>query len=140
MFAKQVTVGGRRATVLGVVLGQREGSLIEAALTSAQRLGDSAAAALRVVSVLPAGSRVLTASAPDSRQTSAVTAGALREIGWGGLALPVQVVMRPAMTRLRMGERMATVAVRGLNAVATSAVATRSIGGPSLGWRLRHLL
>ncbi len=140
MFAKRVTVGGRRLTVLGVVLGQREGSLIEAALTSAQRLGDSAAAALRMVSVLPAGTRVLTASAADGRRTSAVTVGALREIGWGGLTLPIQVVVRPAMNRLRMGEPMATVAVRGLSAVTTNAVATRSIGGPSLGWQLRHLL
>ena len=44
VFAKRVTTGGRRLTVLGVVLGQREGSLIESALASAQRLGDSAAA------------------------------------------------------------------------------------------------
>ena len=43
VFAKQVMIDGRRLTVLGVVLGQRGGSLIDAALTSAERLGDSAA-------------------------------------------------------------------------------------------------
>ncbi|MGH2865818.1 MAG: D-alanyl-D-alanine carboxypeptidase family protein, partial [Solirubrobacteraceae bacterium] len=43
MFAKRVTVAGRRLTILGVVLGQREGALVEAAVLSARRLGDSAA-------------------------------------------------------------------------------------------------
>jgi D-alanyl-D-alanine carboxypeptidase (penicillin-binding protein 5/6) len=140
VFAKQTTVDGRRLLVLGVVLGQREGSPIEAALTSAQRLGDSVAAGLRVETVLPAGTSVLSASSADGRRTTAVTAGALRAIGWGGATLPVQVLARPAMTRLRAGEPMATVAVRGAGAGSTGAVATRSVGGPSLGWRLRHLL
>jgi serine-type D-Ala-D-Ala carboxypeptidase (penicillin-binding protein 5/6) len=140
VFAKRVRIDGRRLTVLGVVLGQRGGSLIEAALTSAQQLGDSAAAALRVETVIPAGTTVLTASAADARRATAVTAGALREIGWAGLALPVWVLARPAMARLRSGERMATVSVRGIRAATTSAVATDSVGGPSLGWRLRHLL
>jgi serine-type D-Ala-D-Ala carboxypeptidase (penicillin-binding protein 5/6) len=148
VFAKRVTLGGRRLTVLGVVLGQREGALIESALVSAQRLGDSAAAALRVQTVLPAGTRVLSASSVDGRGTSAVTAGPLRELGWGGLVLPVRVLARPAMTHLRKGETMATVVVRDGSAVgagrvaaggATSAVSTHAVGGPSLGWRLRHL-
>ena len=144
MFAKRTAVGGRGVTVLGVVLGQREGALIESALQSAQRLGDSTAAGLRLETVLPAGTSVLSASTTDGRGTTAVTAGALRAIGWGGLTLPVRVLERPAMTRLRAGVPMAGVAVGGaaasVNGGATSAVAMRSVGGPSLEWRLRHLL
>jgi len=144
VFAKRTTVGGRALTVLGVVLGQREGALIESALLSAQRLGDSAAADLRVQTVLPAGTSVLRASSADGRFTTAVTASALRAIGWGGLALPVHVVARPAMRRLRAGEPMASVTVGGTGgsgiASTTSAVAMRAAGGPSLGWRLGHLL
>ncbi len=139
VFARRVTVGGRWLKVLGVVLGQRKGSLVEAALASAQRLGYSVAAALRVKTVLPAGTRVLSASSADGRHTVAATVGALREIGWGGLTLPVEVVARPAMARLQAGERMATVAIRGESAVRTTAVAMGSVGGPSLGWRLLHL-
>jgi D-alanyl-D-alanine carboxypeptidase (penicillin-binding protein 5/6) len=139
VFAKQVTIGGRRTMVLGVVLGQREGSLIEAALTSAQRLGDSAAAGLRLETVLPAGTSVLSASSADGRRTTAVTAGTVRAIGWGGATLPVQVLVRPTMKRLRAGEPMATVVVTGASAGGTSVVAMRSVGGPSLGWRVRHL-
>jgi serine-type D-Ala-D-Ala carboxypeptidase (penicillin-binding protein 5/6) len=140
VFAKQIVIAGRRLTVLGVVLGQREGSLIEAALAVGEQLGNSAAASLRVETALPAGTRVLSARSSDGRRTTAVTAGALRQLGWGGLTLPVGVVVRPAMTRLRAGEAMATVTVRGERTGATSAVASRSVAGPSLGWRLRHLL
>jgi len=140
VFAKRVTIGRRRLMVLGVVLGQREGSLIEAALASAQRLGDSAAAGLHVETVLPAGTSVLSASSVDGRRTTAVTTGALQAVGWGGVTLPIQVVARPAMKRLRAGEQMASVAVRGSGEAGASAVAMSSVGGPSLSWRLRHML
>jgi D-alanyl-D-alanine carboxypeptidase (penicillin-binding protein 5/6) len=139
VFAKRVTADGRRLMVLGVVLGQREGALIESALASAQRLGDSAAVALRVETALPAGTQVLSASSVDGRATTAVTAGTLRELGWGGLELPVHVLARPAMTHLHAGEAMATVAVQGGSAGTISAVSARAVAGPSLGWRLRHL-
>jgi D-alanyl-D-alanine carboxypeptidase (penicillin-binding protein 5/6) len=139
VFAKRVTAGGRRLTVLGVVLGQREGALIESALGSAERLGDSAAASLRVETALPAGTRVLSASSVDGRATTAVTAGTLRELGWGGLELPVHVLARAAMTHLHAGEAMATVAVQGGGAGARNVVSVRAVAGPSLDWRLRHL-
>jgi D-alanyl-D-alanine carboxypeptidase (penicillin-binding protein 5/6) len=141
VFAKRVTIGDRRLMMLGVVLGQQGSSLIEAALASAGLLGNSAAASLRVATVLPVGTDVLSASAADGRGTRGVTGGALREIGWGGLRLPVHIVVSPSMRTLRAGESMATVAIRGgASAVRTRAVAMRSVGGPSLGWRLRHLL
>lgn len=47
LFAKEIEVDGRTLTVLGAVLGQREGDLVEAALASAKRLGASVAAAVR---------------------------------------------------------------------------------------------
>jgi D-alanyl-D-alanine carboxypeptidase (penicillin-binding protein 5/6) len=140
VFAKQARIDGRRLTVLGVVLGQREGSLIDAALTSAERLGDSAAASLREETALPAGTNVLRAISADGRQTTAVTARSLHEIGWGGQKIRVHVDIDPAKSRLRAGEAMATVSIPGARVVDTSALATHAVGGPSLGWRLRHLL
>jgi D-alanyl-D-alanine carboxypeptidase (penicillin-binding protein 5/6) len=140
VFAKRVTAAGRRLTVLGVVLGQRAGSLIEAGLAAGRALGDSAAAALRAETALPAGTSVLSGSTADGRRTTAATQGALREVGWGGLALPVQVLVRHSVALPRAGERMATVAVVGSSPVSTAALATHSLGAPSLGWRLRHLL
>jgi D-alanyl-D-alanine carboxypeptidase (penicillin-binding protein 5/6) len=140
VFAKRVAISGRRLTVLGVVLGQRAGPPINAALTSAQRLANSAADALGVETVLPAGTSVLSASSADGGRTTVTTAGALREVAWPGLALHVEVVVRPSVTRLRAGERIATVAVGGAGAAMTGALAMRSLGAPSLGWRLQHLL
>ena len=132
VFAKRVTVGGRRLTVLGVVLGQHYGSPIEAALASARRLGDSAAAALRVETVLPAGTSVLAASTAYGHRTTAATEQPLSEIGWAGLRLPVQVLVSPTATRRpRAGQRMATVAVQGASTTATGAVATHTLAGPS---------
>ncbi len=140
VFAKRVSAAGRRLTVLGVVLGQHGGSLIDAALASARRLGDSAAGAVRAETVLPSGTSVLSASTADGRRVTATTAATLREVGWGGLAIPVRVVLRRGLPKPRAGQRMATVAVRGSSAVSTAALATRSLGTPSLGWRLRHLV
>jgi D-alanyl-D-alanine carboxypeptidase (penicillin-binding protein 5/6) len=141
MFAKRVTVGGQRVTILGVVLGQREGSLVEAALASARRLGDSLAAALRLETVLPAGTGVLRARDADGNGTAIATAEALREVGWGGLELPVRVtVTRPLPTRLRPGQALARVSLDSASAPQSAAVAVRAVGGASLGWRLRHLL
>jgi len=47
LFAKRIHVDGRTVTMLGAVLGQRDGDLVEAALASARRLAASAAAAVR---------------------------------------------------------------------------------------------
>ena len=141
MFAKRVTIAGQRLTVLGVVLGQRDGSLIEAALSSARRLGDSVAASLRVETLLPAGTSVLSASDADGHRTTIATSAALREVGWGGLELPIRVaVAQPTVARLRAGEPVATVAVASAGAAVTAAVAAHAVGGASLGWRLAHLL
>jgi D-alanyl-D-alanine carboxypeptidase (penicillin-binding protein 5/6) len=140
VFAKRVLAAGRRLTVLGVVLGQRGGSLIEAALASARALGDSAASAVRAETVLPSGTSVLSGSTADGRRLTATTAATLREVGWGGLTVPVRVVLGRELSRPQAGERMATVVVLEPSAVSTAALATRSLGAPSLGWRLRHLV
>ena len=63
---------------------------------------------------------------------------ALRELGWGGLELPVHLLARPTMTHLHAGEAMATVAVQGGSAGAISAVSTHAVAGPSLGAYLVH--
>ena len=138
VFAKQVAIDGRTVTVLGVVLGQHEGSPIDAALASARALGDTAAATLRTQVLIPAGTSVLSASSTGARRTTVVTSRALRGIGWPGLTLPVQVdIGRPkAKTQLTAGEPLAVVTVRGAR---TRAVTTHSLGRPSLGWRIQHL-
>jgi D-alanyl-D-alanine carboxypeptidase (penicillin-binding protein 5/6) len=47
LFARRIEVGGHERTVLGAVLGQRQGDLIPAALASARTLAASVTAAIR---------------------------------------------------------------------------------------------
>jgi D-alanyl-D-alanine carboxypeptidase (penicillin-binding protein 5/6) len=140
VFAKQITVAGRHLTVLGAVLGQHQGLPVEAALAAARRLGDSLAAAVHLAVVVPAGTRVLSASSADGRHTTAVTATALRQIGWGELRLPVGLTVHVPPTGPRAGEPIGTVSVAGVAPASSAAVSVRGIGAPSLGWRLTNLL
>jgi D-alanyl-D-alanine carboxypeptidase (penicillin-binding protein 5/6) len=140
VFAKRATVAGRRLLILGVVLGQRQGSLIPAALASAQRLGDSVTAALRDGTVVPAGARVLLARGVDGRPAGVVVTRALHEIGWGGLVVPVTVAVGARPRSLVAGQQLATVSLGAGSSGSSRAVAAAAISPPSLGWRLRHLL
>lgn len=140
VFAKRVRIAGHRLTVLGAVLGQREGSLIPAALASARALGDSAAGAIHMSTVIPAKARALMAEGADGQKTAVLTSAALKEIGWGGLKMGVKVTSAPVGSRLHSAQPVAVVTVDGPIKVATSAITERSIAQPSLVWRLGHML
>jgi D-alanyl-D-alanine carboxypeptidase (penicillin-binding protein 5/6) len=140
MFAKHIVVAGRPLTVLGVVLGQRDGPLVEAALASAQRLGDSAAATVHLETALGGGAQVLDVSAGDGQHTIARTARPLRTLGWPGLELHVAIGLMPTPRQVHKGERLGTITIDGTEQSSTAALAAGSITGPSLGWRLRHVL
>ena len=139
VFARRVEVGGRSLIVLGTVLGQRQGEYVDAALTSARRLVDSVAGSLKLRTALPAGAAVLSARNADGDHVTVATRRPLREVGWPGMRLPVRVQMRPAPDELSAGEQVGTVTVRGPAARRTVVVASASLGGPSLAWRLKHL-
>lgn len=148
VFAKRTTVAGRHLTILGAVLGQREGSYVPAALAAARALGDSAARALRTGTVLAAGATVLLARGAGGAHTQIVAAHSLRAIGWGGLAVPVAVsLVARAPTRLAADQPVAGVSLAPAAVApdmpafshAIRAVAARAVAAPSLGWRLRHL-
>ena len=138
MFAKRALLAGRRLTVLGVVLGQRSGALVEAALQSARTLARSAAASVREGTFLPRGTRVLRVSAADGRSTTVTTSAALRGLGWGGSLYRVSVAASAGGRRVRAGQPLASVTVAGAGSVRASAL--HELPGPSLGWRLAHVL
>lgn len=138
MFAKHLTVAGRPIAILGVVLGQRRGPLIPAALSSARRLGNSAAAAVGPRTALPAGSTVLAVRSVDGQHLAAVTTRSVREIGWPGLRLAVQMQARHPHLPLAAGRTLASVTLPG--GATVTAVASKPLSGPSLIWRFEHLL
>jgi D-alanyl-D-alanine carboxypeptidase (penicillin-binding protein 5/6) len=139
-FAKRVSVDGHRFMVLGVVLGQRHGELIEAALDAAHQLGNSAAAALRVRTALPAGTGVLTLTAADGQHAAVRTSRQLKAIGWPGMRVPVTVAIGHAGASVEKGQRLAHVRIKGAIGASTAAVANSALAKPSFGWRLDHLL
>lgn len=139
-FAKRVSVDGRRLTVLGVVLGQRNGELIEAALASAHRLGNAVAASLAARTALPAGARVLTLTSADGQRAEARTSRPLQAIGWPGMRVRLNVAVPHPGASVHAGQRLAAVKLEGVQGAGTAAFAAGSIGAPSFGWRLDHLL
>jgi D-alanyl-D-alanine carboxypeptidase (penicillin-binding protein 5/6) len=141
LFAKRITVAGRRLTVLGVVLGQQGGELIEAGLLAAKRLGNSAAAAVRVKTAVPARAVVALASSAGHARIPVVSAHPLRVIGFAGQHVHVALSLDHAPRRLRAGQRagVLSVAHSSVGPASTPVVAGETVGGPTLGWRLSHL-
>jgi serine-type D-Ala-D-Ala carboxypeptidase (penicillin-binding protein 5/6) len=139
VFAKRVVVAGRRLTILGVVLGQRGESLIEAALSSARLLGASSASALHVATIVPGGSNVLRVSSADGRFVNAVSAEALQTVAWNGLAIPLRLIVAPLVKRPRAGEQIATLGAGAASSATVVVRSMRTLAGPSLGWRLEHV-
>lgn len=139
VFARRVEVGGRRLTVIGAVLGQRQGELVPAALAGAARLGASVAAALRLETVLPAGTPVLSVENASGERVLARTVAPLREIGWAGQRLPLEVAPARPAEELADHQRLATVTVHGPDVERRPVRASEALARPPLGWRLLHL-
>jgi serine-type D-Ala-D-Ala carboxypeptidase (penicillin-binding protein 5/6) len=150
-FFKDVTVAGRRLTMVGVVLGQGVGSttsvILGAAAAAAQRLVASVAPAIRARSVLPARTAVIIATSADGHRVRAVTTGPLRVIGWGGIPETLTVRARSLATdHLSADEIMGQAALTGsLPTPATGLTRTvvrapAALAAPGISWRLAHLL
>ena len=139
VFAKRFVVDGHHLTVIGAVMGQRDGSLIPAALNAGQRLGDSAAAAVRLRNAIPSGGRVLTATGTDNHSVDVLARRPLREIGFGGTTVPLSLSLAPPTKQLTAGQPVAIVHASGLVSPTVAAVAAKPLPKPSFGWRLRHV-
>jgi D-alanyl-D-alanine carboxypeptidase (penicillin-binding protein 5/6) len=140
LFAKRMTVDGKTFTVLGAIFGQREGELVSAALAGADALAGSVADAVKNRVVVPAGTTVMTLENADGDEVKVKTKRTLREVGWPGKKTTVHLSIGEPRRSADGGERWGTLMVRGAGGVErTPVVAARSLGEPSLGWRLQHL-
>jgi serine-type D-Ala-D-Ala carboxypeptidase (penicillin-binding protein 5/6) len=139
LFAKRMRVGGHSFTVLGAILGQHDGELISAALEASDRLASSVADAVQTRVAIPAGTKVMTLVNADGSKVAVKTKRALKEIGWPGMRTPVHLGVAPAQRSASAGERWGTLMMRGTTVERTPVVAAKSLGGPSLSWRLKHL-
>ncbi len=139
VFARRVKAGGRSFTMLGAVLGQRDGELVSAALASADRLAGSVAAAVKNRVAVPAGTTAMTLENAEGHRVSVKTARPLRQVGWPGMRVGVGVKIGSRRRTATKGERWGAVTVRGTSVARSPAVAAAALGEPSLGWRLQHL-
>jgi serine-type D-Ala-D-Ala carboxypeptidase (penicillin-binding protein 5/6) len=139
LFAKKMTVDGHSFTVLGAIFGQHDGELVSAALAGADELADSVAGAVRTRVALPKGTKVLTLENADGSKVAVRTSRPLKEIGWPGMRTPLHLSVGPRRREASAGERWGTVVMHGTTVVRVPAVASGSLGEPSLTWRLKHL-
>ena len=137
LFSVTRDVGGRPLSIDGVVLQQRSGPLVNAALDAAKALADSFYAHLASRTVLSAGTPVATITRAGRHSTVSTTA-------------PLQVLALPGtIVRLRVTVRApqpgtpdwhAEVGAGALTGVASVKAWGPVPPPPRLSWRLRHLL
>lgn len=139
-FAARERVAGRDELVLGVVLGQRGPSILQAAFDSSLRLITTARSSLAAVTVLPAGRRVAEVVAPWAAPTPASTASPIALVGWPGLRVGLR--LRPARLSGSAGRGAAVgtvVASLGSQRSRSPVRSTESVPAAPLSWRLRQL-
>jgi serine-type D-Ala-D-Ala carboxypeptidase (penicillin-binding protein 5/6) len=139
VFAKRMTVGGHTFTVLGAVMGQHDGELVQAALAAADTLADSVAAGVKSRVGVPAGTTVMRIENAEGETAAVKTSRPLREVGWPGLKTTVHLTPGKARRSAEKGERWGTLMVRGTTTARTPVVAAAKLEEPGLGWRLQHL-
>lgn len=140
VFAAHLTVGGRVVTVFGAVMNQ-PGAGTDAQLGNVNGvvtgLLGALRAALRVVTVVPAGTRVGRVTAAWHQATDLRTDRPVQVLGWSGMPVTVTTTIftRPATVRAKDG--LGTVTVRaGTSTTAARARVARTITAPSPWWRL----
>lgn len=129
-------VAGNPLTLYGVVLGQRNGPFVAAALSAAQSITDSAFHSLATRTVVAAGTRILEIDRAG-RSTYAVTSGALTTVDPPGTPVRVSVRTGPAGP-LGVPATVELVTPDGSSKTAVRQVAP--LPAPTFGWRLSHAL
>jgi D-alanyl-D-alanine carboxypeptidase (penicillin-binding protein 5/6) len=140
VLAAERQVQGRQVLVLAAVTGRQGVNAIGAADTDALRLIDTAAGALQVRTLVPAGQRAATVWAPwVDRSAVGVTDAGVTTVVWPGQRWQVTVEAARDAGGVRPGEQIATVvASDGSTRYGVPVVATGSLPSVPTGWRLVH--
>lgn len=143
VFAATSTVAGRPQTIYGAVLGQpatQAGQgIIAVALAVSRQLLAAARAAVRPVTVLPAGTVAARVHAPWGSGATAATSRAVTLLGWPGLRARATTTSVPLARSTPAGATVGRAQVRLGSQLASVPLRTSgSSSGPSLGWRLLH--
>jgi D-alanyl-D-alanine carboxypeptidase (penicillin-binding protein 5/6) len=139
MFAATRVVTGHAVEVLGVVLGQRSGPLIRAALDASRALITPALAAVRPVTEIPAGTTVAQVITPWAAPIPVKTTKALTLIALPGLTVHFSVNLKPGWHPGSSAAAATVTASAGQQRQTVTAVTTKPIPGAPLRWRMERL-
>lgn len=131
LFSVTRPVAGHAYTFYGVVLGQRGGAYIAAALAAAKVLADSAYVQIRQQTVVRAGQPIVAVTRAD-RHEILVAPAPLTLTGLPGDAVSLQLA--PA------GPHDYTLVARDAGSTATAELVAPRLAPPSLGWRVNRIL
>jgi D-alanyl-D-alanine carboxypeptidase (penicillin-binding protein 5/6) len=132
-------VGGRPVIVLAAVTGQPGARPLDTAQMVDLRLVNAVGGGLQLLPVIARGTRVASVTAPwSSSPVPAVADSASSLVAWPGQSLRVRVSTVAPRAGAAAGTRIGTLTASvGPETVRVAVVSTRSIGTPSLSWRLR---
>lgn len=136
MFANR-----RSITMIGVVLGLDRGNpstsaLIAESTQAATTMVDSVAAAVRMRTVLPAGTVVETFTNGAGGKVTATTTSPLSAVGWGGQTFPLVLNVSPVGSHVSAGQTVGTVSTGGQS---TPVTVSSTLSGGGWSWRFQHL-
>lgn len=143
VFAAVVKVGGRKLTVVGVVLGQPGANTpvqLDRVFAVTRSLLRSTAAALSVHTVVEAGDQVAAVHGPLGTGTTINAAEKVEVVGWPGLRVQLHAQIPAVPSRLAAGAEHGRLTVNAGDAKPISAALRTSTGmqPPSTWDRIRH--
>lgn len=139
-FAANRVVDGHPATIVGVVLGQHGGSLINAGLSASQRVLDATGASLIVLRGPAAGQPQAKLVAPWGKSAPVGAAGMTGLVAWPGLVLRARVIPGPLQPGMAAGSVVGHVSYQlGHQRAQLPLRLSQALPGPSLAWRLGRL-
>ena len=151
LFAATKSIAGRPVTVVGAVLGQGNpangaGSIISAALDASSRLMATTFTALQSVTGLPAGTPVVEAIGPDGAHVAGIIRSAIHTTMAPGVPVSLSLALlgNPSVARGANAGTVSTgIAGNVSNGMAGERVGVTWVGslpGPSIAWRIDHIL
>jgi D-alanyl-D-alanine carboxypeptidase (penicillin-binding protein 5/6) len=138
LFAARVPVAGQPQTILGVILGM-PGAQPSSVLTAGQTLVAAAFASLRPITVVPKGTAVARVVTPWGSSSPLVTAAPVTMTVEPGTKATFHLRRLALNQAIDPGARLASLTVAvGNEKTTVPLTATRTVGGPSVFWKLTH--
>jgi D-alanyl-D-alanine carboxypeptidase (penicillin-binding protein 5/6) len=140
LFSAHWVVDGRRLAIIGAVMGQHGATPLETTFGVTSKLVRAAAHAVRMVTVLPAGTRVAEIDSPGRSAVPATLSAPLRLLGWPGLAVAATFAPTHVGGTVSAGQQVGQLTLQFAGQRVSGPVrASRAVQSPPLTWRLQQI-